>query len=115
MFRNEARDPDHTVPRATYIAVLGIGTLCTLSSWLVISELHPPADSPKLTGPLRGFHRGLTRGPLSVLDGPGGRKVMHRHQCRVEGWAQGHRTRGTRRRASQRGHPWQKYPGGTER
>ena len=46
VFRNEARDPDHTVPRATYIAVLGIGTLCTLSSWLVISEFTHQRTRP---------------------------------------------------------------------
>lgn len=39
VFRNEARDPDRTVPRATYIAVLGVGILYTLSAWLVISGL----------------------------------------------------------------------------
>ncbi len=39
VFRNEARDPERTVPRATYIAVATIGTLYILSSWLVISGL----------------------------------------------------------------------------
>ena len=39
VFRNEARDPEHTVPRATYIAVASIGVLYTVSSWLVISGL----------------------------------------------------------------------------
>lgn len=36
VFRNEAKDPEHTVPRATYIAVITIGVLYFVSSWLVI-------------------------------------------------------------------------------
>lgn len=39
VFRNEARDPERTVPRATYIAVGTIGALYFVSSWLVISGL----------------------------------------------------------------------------
>src|SRR5690625_5489383 len=39
VFRGEARDPLRTIPRATYIAVLLIGVLYTVSSWLVISRL----------------------------------------------------------------------------
>lgn len=39
VFRNEARDPERTVPRATYIAVTVIGVLYTVSAWLVISGL----------------------------------------------------------------------------
>lgn len=37
VFRNEARDPDKTIPRATYIAVLTIGVLYSISAWLVVS------------------------------------------------------------------------------
>jgi amino acid transporter len=39
VFRNEARDPERTVPRATYIAVLSVGALYFFSSWLVIAGL----------------------------------------------------------------------------
>ena len=39
VFRGEARDPLRTIPRATYIAVILIGVLYTVSSWLVISGL----------------------------------------------------------------------------
>lgn len=39
VFRSEAKDPLRTIPRATYIAVLLIGVLYTVSSWLVISGL----------------------------------------------------------------------------
>ncbi|MFU8946451.1 APC family permease [Mycetocola zhadangensis] len=39
VFRNEARNPEKTVPRATYIAVISVGLLYLVSSWLVISGL----------------------------------------------------------------------------
>lgn len=48
VFRNEARDPEHTVPRATYIAVASIGILYTVSSWLVISGLGA-ADAVRIS------------------------------------------------------------------
>ncbi|WP_281689384.1 APC family permease [Pseudonocardia thermophila] len=37
VFRDEARDPLRTVPRATYTALLVIGAFYTLSSWAVVS------------------------------------------------------------------------------
>lgn len=39
VFRNEARDPDKTIPRATYIAVISIGVLYSVSAWLVVSAV----------------------------------------------------------------------------
>ncbi len=33
VFRNEARDPERTVPRATYIAVISIGVFYAFSAW----------------------------------------------------------------------------------
>lgn len=39
VFRNEARDPERTIPRATYVAVCTIGVLYFVSSWLVISGI----------------------------------------------------------------------------
>lgn len=36
VFRNEARDPDRTLPRATYIAVLSIGSFYLISAWLMV-------------------------------------------------------------------------------
>jgi amino acid transporter len=35
VFRNEARDPDRTIPRATYVAVITIALLYAISSWAV--------------------------------------------------------------------------------
>lgn len=43
VFRSEAHDPERTVPRATYIAVVVIGLLYIVSSWLVISGLGADA------------------------------------------------------------------------
>lgn len=37
VFRDEAKDPDRTIPRATYIALIAIGLFYTLSSWVLIS------------------------------------------------------------------------------
>lgn len=33
VFRNEAKDPERTIPRATYIAVIGIGVFYMFSAW----------------------------------------------------------------------------------
>ncbi|MFD8000428.1 APC family permease [Streptomyces mirabilis] len=37
IFRDEARDPQRTIPRATYISLIVIGGFYTLSSWAVVS------------------------------------------------------------------------------
>ncbi|GAY11493.1 APC family permease [Pseudonocardia sp. N23] len=37
VFRDEARDPERTIPRATYLALILIGVFYTLSSWAVVS------------------------------------------------------------------------------
>ena len=37
VFRDEARDPQRTIPRATYLALVLIGVFYTLSSWAVVS------------------------------------------------------------------------------
>ncbi|WP_157000417.1 APC family permease [Leucobacter komagatae] len=39
VFRNEAKDPNRTIPRATYIAVFSVGALYFFSAWLVIAGL----------------------------------------------------------------------------
>jgi amino acid transporter len=41
VFRDEARDPDRTIPRATYIAVIGIGLFYTLASWGLVMAWGP--------------------------------------------------------------------------
>jgi amino acid transporter len=37
VFRDEAKDPDRTIPRATYIALIAIGVFYTISSWVLIT------------------------------------------------------------------------------
>lgn len=37
VFRDEARDPERTIPRATYLALILIGAFYTLSGWAVVS------------------------------------------------------------------------------
>jgi amino acid transporter len=37
VFRDEARDPARTIPRATYLALLLIGSFYALSSWAIVS------------------------------------------------------------------------------
>jgi len=36
VFRNEAKDPDRTIPRATYLALVSIGVFYAASSWAVV-------------------------------------------------------------------------------
>jgi len=36
VFRSEAKNPDTTIPRATFVAVIGIGVFYAISSWAVI-------------------------------------------------------------------------------
>lgn len=61
VFRDEAKDPDRTVPRATYIAVVLIGVFYVVSTWALISafgdsraldiaENDPGAMLPDATG-----------------------------------------------------------------
>jgi amino acid transporter len=35
VFRNEARDPERTIPRATYIAVIGVGLFYAFAAWAI--------------------------------------------------------------------------------
>ncbi len=37
VFRDEAKDPDRTIPRATYISLIAIGVFYAVSSWALIS------------------------------------------------------------------------------
>lgn len=43
IFRDEAKDPDKTIPRATYMAVIGIGLFYTLASWGLVMAWGPDA------------------------------------------------------------------------
>jgi len=37
VFRDEVRDPEHTLPRATYLAVLFIGAFYAVASWAIVT------------------------------------------------------------------------------
>lgn len=41
IFRDEARDPDRTIPRATYAAVILIGVFYTFASWALVMAWGP--------------------------------------------------------------------------
>jgi amino acid transporter len=41
IFRDEAKDPARTIPRATYVAVIGIGVFYTLASWALVMAWGP--------------------------------------------------------------------------
>jgi len=41
IFRDEARDPERTIPRATYAAVIGVGLFYTVASWGLIMAWGP--------------------------------------------------------------------------
>ncbi|WP_291054544.1 APC family permease [Herbiconiux sp.] len=41
IFRDEAKDPRRTIPRATYAAVIGIGVFYTLASWGLVMAWGP--------------------------------------------------------------------------
>lgn len=41
IFRDEARDPNRTIPRATYIAVIGIAVFYTLAGWALVMAWGP--------------------------------------------------------------------------
>lgn len=41
IFRDEAKDPDRTIPRATYAAVIGVGVFYTLASWALVMAWGP--------------------------------------------------------------------------
>ncbi len=41
IFRGEARDPDRTIPRATYLAVAGMGAFYAIASWGLIMGWGP--------------------------------------------------------------------------
>ncbi|QAY63738.1 APC family permease [Xylanimonas allomyrinae] len=41
IFRDEARDPERTIPRATYAAVIGIAVFYTLASWGLVMAWGP--------------------------------------------------------------------------
>lgn len=57
VFRDEVRDPDRTIPRATYISLITIGVFYTVSSWVLISangESRVVAEATRNPGTILG-------------------------------------------------------------
>lgn len=50
IYSEEARDPDRTIPRATYLSVLMIGLFFVFTSWLMIAGVGADALLPTLGG-----------------------------------------------------------------
>jgi amino acid transporter len=50
IYSEEARDPERTVPRATYLSVLLIGVFYTLSTWCMVLATGPDKLLPTLQG-----------------------------------------------------------------
>ena len=55
VFRDEARDPERTIPRATYLAVLIIGVFYTFSSWAMVQAWGMSAVKQEATDDTGGF------------------------------------------------------------
>lgn len=49
IFRDEAKDPERTIPRATYVALILIGAFYTVTSWALISAWGDDAAVAKAT------------------------------------------------------------------
>lgn len=68
VFRDEARDPERTVPRATYIALLLIGVFYTISSWALVSAY---GDQNAVKAATADSGNMLTDATLRYLGAPG--------------------------------------------
>ena len=66
LYRDEVRDPDRTIPRATYIAVSFIGILYTVSVLVMVLALAP---APR-TRPAR-IRQGCSTPPPAAISEPG--------------------------------------------
>jgi amino acid transporter len=55
VFRSESRDPDRTVPRATYLTVIVLGLFYALASWAYLVSYGTDAAMATATDPINGF------------------------------------------------------------
>ncbi|HVH22370.1 MAG TPA: APC family permease [Pseudonocardia sp.] len=69
VFRDEARDPQRTIPRATYLALLLIGAFYTLSSWSVVSAWGDAAAVEQATADPGNMIVTTITGTLGVVGG----------------------------------------------
>jgi amino acid transporter len=73
IFRDEARDPERTIPRATYAAVIGVGLFYTVASWGLIMAWGPD----KIMAAVSKDPGGLILRTASRYLGSGGQVVMN--------------------------------------
>lgn len=69
VFRDEAKDPDKTIPRATYIALILIGVFYAVSSWVLISANGQSHIVQKTTANPGGILADTTQRYLGVVGG----------------------------------------------
>lgn len=67
VFRSEAKDPDRTIPRATYIAVALIATVCAVSAWAMIVGLGVDRAAELAAGDPEGLASGLATRYISQV------------------------------------------------
>ena len=78
MFRDEAKDPERTIPRATYIALILIGLFYTLSSWVLISANGESTIVQNATDNAGTILAGVTRDTALTLLRGWGHRVSER-------------------------------------
>ncbi|TDT40062.1 amino acid permease-like protein [Streptomyces sp. BK208] len=67
VFRNEAKDPDATVPRATYVAILLIGVFYSLTVWAIVVGAGVDAVVGAAQADPEGLVLTLTRGYVGAV------------------------------------------------
>lgn len=67
VFRTEARDPERTIPRATYVAVVGVGLFYAFSAWAITVGVGPDAIVAAATDDPTGMVLGLAQTYVSPV------------------------------------------------
>lgn len=67
VFRTEARDPERTIPRATYLAVVGVGLFYAFSAWAITVGVGPDAIVVAATDDPTGMVLGLAKVYVSPI------------------------------------------------
>lgn len=67
IFREEAKDPDRTIPRATYLSVTFIGVFYALTAWLLIVSVGPDKAVGMATSDPAGMFPGTTKALLGTV------------------------------------------------
>ena len=67
VFRTEARDPERTIPRATYVAVVGVGLFYAFSAWAITVGVGTDAIVGAATDDPTGMVLGLAQAYVSPI------------------------------------------------